>query len=323
MIPDFVAKGRASIEMEAEAIACAASRLDEQFSCAVQLIQNHSGKLVVTGLGKSGFTAQKLAATFCSTGTPAVFLHPVDALHGDVGIYSDGDPTVVLSKSGTTLELLRLIPVLRSLNSRLIGIIGNGKSPLGKEMDILLDASVRAEADPYNLAPTASAAVATALGDALALAIMQARNMTPDDFARRHPAGQLGRNLRVTVRQVMHSGDEVAWAARESSMKSVIIAMNRCPLGGACVTDETGSLDGLITDGDLRRALETTDDIRAVRAGDVMTAKPVTVNPEATLQEALRLMEDRPSQISVLPVVEGGRCLGLVRLHDLYQTDLL
>src|SRR5579863_1696512 len=214
--PDLLATGRSSMETEAEAIACAAARLDESFLAAVRLIQEHSGKVVVTGLGKSGSVAQKLAATFCSTGTPAVFLHPVDALHGDVGIYSNGDPTVVLSKSGTTLELLRLIPVLRGLNSRLVGIIGNRTSPLGKEMDILLDASVRAEADPYNLAPTASAAVATALGDALALAVMRARKLTPEDFAQRHPAGQLGRNLRVSVRQVMHSGDEVAWVDKES-----------------------------------------------------------------------------------------------------------
>lgn len=322
MTPDALKAGKASIEMEAEAIACAARRLDERFACAVRLIQNHRGKVVVTGLGKSGFVAQKLAAIFCSTGTPAVFLHPVDALHGDVGIYTEGDPTVVLSKSGTTLELLRLIPVLRGLNSPLIGILGNRVSPLGREMDIVLDASVRAEADPYNLAPTASAAVATALGDALALAVMQARNLTPEDFAQRHPAGQLGRNLRVTVRQVMHGGDEVAWAAKDSSMKSVIIAMNKCPLGAACVTED-GQLEGVITEGDLRRALQTTDDIRAVRAGDLMTLHPVTVHPDATLQEAMRLMEDRPSQISVLPVVEGGRCLGLVRLHDLYQTDLV
>jgi arabinose-5-phosphate isomerase len=311
------------METEAEAISCAARRLDDQFLVAVRLIEEHPGKIIVTGLGKSGFVARKLAATMCSTGTPAVFLHPVDALHGDVGIYAAGDPTIVLSKSGTTLELLRLIPVLRSLNSPLIGIIGNAASPLGREMDILLDASVRAEADPYNLAPTASTAVATALGDALALAIRHARNLTPEDFAQLHPAGQLGRNLRVTVRQVMHAGDEVAWAGAATSMKSVIIAMNRCPLGAACVKGDAGELIGLITDGDLRRALEMNDDIREVTAGDLMTLRPVTVGPEATLQDALRLMEDRPSQISVLPVVEGSRCLGLIRLHDLYQTDLL
>lgn len=311
------------METEADAITCAARRLDDRFLAAVRLIHEHSGKIVVTGLGKSGFVAQKLAATMCSTGTPAVFLHPVDALHGDVGIYAAGDPTIVLSKSGTTLELLRLIPVLKGLNSPLIGIVGNGTSPLGREMDILLDASVRAEADPYNLAPTASTAVATALGDALALAIRHARNLTPEDFAQLHPAGQLGRNLRVTVRQVMHGGDEVAWASAGNSMKQVIIAMNRHPLGAACVTGDDGTLQGLITDGDLRRTLQMHDDIREVTAGDLMTVRPVTVSPDATLQDALRLMEDRQSQISVLPVVDGSRCLGLVRLHDLYQTDLL
>jgi arabinose-5-phosphate isomerase len=321
MTPDFIAAGRASMEAEAEAIASAAGRIDESFLCAVRLIEAHRGKVVITGLGKSGFVAQKLAATMCSTGTPAVFLHPVDALHGDVGVYANGDPTIILSKSGTTLELLRLLPVLREMNSTLVGIVGNATSPLAREMDIVLDASVRAEADPFNLAPTASTAVATALGDALALAVRQARQLTPEHFAQLHPAGQLGRNLRVTVRQVMHAGSEVAWAAPESSMRAVIIAMNRCPLGAACVGAER-DLRGLITDGDLRRALEMNEDIRDVKAGDLMTVNPITVGPDATLQEAMRLMEDRPSQISVLPVVEGARCLGLVRLHDLYQTDL-
>jgi arabinose-5-phosphate isomerase len=322
MTRDLLASGRASLEVEADAIACAARRLDDQFLCAVRLLEQHNGKIIVTGLGKSGFVAQKLAATMCSTGTPAVFLHPVDALHGDIGIYAEGDPTIVLSKSGTTLELLRLMPVLRGLNSKVIGILGSKVSPLAREVDILLDASVRAEADPFNLAPTASTAVATAMGDALALAVRQARKLTPEHFAQMHPAGQLGRNLRVTVRQVMHSGDRVAWARADSSMREVIIAMNRYPLGAACVGGAEEELQGLITDGDLRRALQTIDDIRDVCAADLMTANPVTVAPGASLREALRLMEDRPSQISVLPVVEGQRCLGLVRLHDLYQTDL-
>jgi arabinose-5-phosphate isomerase len=322
MIHELLASGRASMEAEAEAIACAARRMDDAFVCAVRLIEEHRGKIVITGLGKSGFVAQKLAATMCSMGTPAVFLHPVDALHGDVGIYAEGDPTIILSKSGTTLELLRLLPVLRGVKSKLIGILGNKTSALAREVDILLDASVRAEADPFNLAPTASTAVATALGDALALAIRHARKLTPAHFAQLHPAGQLGRNLRVTVRQVMHSGEGVAWARAESSMREVILAMNRCPLGAACVGAPDQALQGVITDGDLRRALQMTDDIRNVKAGDLMTANPVTVDVDATLQEALRLMEDRPSQISVLPVVEGARCVGLLRLHDLYQTDL-
>ncbi|MDP9054217.1 MAG: KpsF/GutQ family sugar-phosphate isomerase [Acidobacteriota bacterium] len=322
MMPDLIAAGRAFMEAEAEAIACAAGRIDEAFLSAVRLIETHRGKVVISGLGKSGFVAQKLAATLCSTGTPAVFLHPVDALHGDVGIYAAGDPTIIFSKSGTTHELLRLLPVLRGLNSTLVGVVGNKTSPLAREVDIVLDGSVRAEADPFNLAPTASTAAATALGDALALAVRQARRLTPEHFALLHPAGQLGRNLRVTVRQVMHAGSEVAWAAAESPMRAVIIAMNRYPLGAACVGLD-GKLHGLITDGDLRRALETIEDIRDVKAGDLMTGNPITVAPDATLGEAMRLMEDRPSQVSVLPVVEGTRCLGLVRLHDLYQTELL
>lgn len=316
--------GRSAMQLEADAIRLAASRLDGQFLRAVELLERHGGKTIVTGVGKSGCVARKIAATFCSTGTPAVFLHPVEASHGDLGIYAPGDPTILISKSGTTLELLRLIPALRQLGSPLIGIVGNRLSPLGKAVDVLLDSSVRAEADPFNLAPTASTAVAAALGDALALAVMQARKLTPEHFAQRHPAGQLGRNLRVIVRDVMHSGDEVAWADAETPMRSVIISMNRCPLGAACVLGPEGRLQGLITDGDLRRALQNNDDIRLVRAGDVMTAHPVTVDPDAALQDALRLMEDRPSQISVLPVVDPAnhRCLGLVRLHDLYQSDL-
>jgi arabinose-5-phosphate isomerase len=312
------------MELEADAIRLAAGRLDDQFLRAVDILDRHAGKTIVTGIGKSGSIARKIAATLCSTGTPAVFVHPVEASHGDLGIYAPGDPTIIISKSGTTAELLGLIPALRALQSPLIGIIGNRLSPLGKAMDVLLDSSVRAEADPHNLAPTASTAVAAALGDALALAVMQGRKLTPEHFAQRHPAGQLGRNLRVIVRDVMHSGEEVARADPETAMRSVIIAMNRWPLGAACVLDREGRLLGLITDGDLRRALESSDDILHVRARDVMTPHPVTVDPDATLQDALRLMEDRPSQISVLPVVDPAsqRCLGLVRLHDLYQPDL-
>lgn len=189
-------------------------------------------------------------------------------------------------------------------------------------MDEVLDAFVRMEADPHNLAPTSSTAVANALGDALALAVMQARELTAEDFSRRHPAGQLGRNLRLTVRDVMHSGDEVAWTVPDDSMKAVIVAMNQRPLGAACVVGTTGELLGVLTDGDLRRALQNHDDIRTVKVADVMTPGPVKIHPDASLREALRVMEDRPSQISVLPVVESGKCVGLVRLHDLYQPEL-
>jgi arabinose-5-phosphate isomerase len=319
--PDFVACGRAAMEAEADAIATAARRLDARFSRAVELILQHPGKIVVTGIGKSGRVAQKLVATLSSTGTPAVFLHPAEAVHGDLGVYAPEDPTIMISKSGATAELLRLVGVLRDLRSPLIGILGNMSSPLASAVDIVLDASVRVEADPNNLAPTSSAAVALALGDALALAVMQARSFTPEDFAVYHPAGQLGRNLELAAAEVMHEADDTAWAKPGDSLRSVVIAMTRHPLGAACVIDEEGRLVGLITDGDLRRALEKHEDIRQLCAADIMTRTPTMIGPDARLHEALRLMEDRPSQIYVLPVVDPatGRCLGLLRLHDIYH----
>jgi arabinose-5-phosphate isomerase len=313
---------RAAMEAEAEGIVLAARALDDQLVRAVRLILEHPGKVVVTGMGKSGHVARKVAATFCSTGTQAVFLHPAEAVHGDLGVYSPGDPTIMISKSGSTAELLRLVPTLREFRSPIIGILGSLASPLASEVDVVLNASVRREADPNNLAPTASAVVALALGDAVAVALIVGRRVGAEEFGRLHPAGQLGANLRLAVRDVMHSGGEVAWARPEDSLKDVVVAMTMRPLGAACVVDGDGRFLGLITDGDLRRALRAHDDIRPLDARQVMTAHPVSVEPGATLAEALRLMEDRPSQISVLPVVEapGGRCLGLVRLHDIYRS---
>lgn len=315
--------GRAAMEAEAEAIAAAAARLDASFERAVEIIARHKGKIVVTGIGKSGKVGQKIVATFAGSGTPAVFLHPAEAVHGDLGIYAPEDPTIMISKSGATSELLRLVGVLRSFRSPLIGLFGNTSSPLAAEVDVLLDASVRAEADLNNLAPTTSSAVAMALGDALAIAVMQARRFTPEEFAIYHPAGQLGRNLGLTVREVMHAGANAVWARPGDSLRAVVIAMSRHPLGAALVVDPEGRLVGLVTDGDLRRALETHEDIRPLTARDIMTVRPTTITPDALLHEALGLMEDRPSQISVLPVVEGasGRCLGVLRLHDIYRSS--
>lgn len=314
---------RQALEIESAAIATAARRLDGNLSRAVDLILGHPGKVVVTGLGKSGHVARKIVATLCSTGTPAVFLHAAEASHGDLGIYAPGDPTVFVSKSGSTAELLGLIPFLRSLPSNRIGILGNPASPLAAEMDVLLDASVEREADPANIAPTASATVALALGHALAIALMRARNFGVEDFGRYHPGGHIGRSVRLTVADALHTADEVAWVRPEHSLKQVVISMTQHPLGAACVVDNAGALLGLITDGDLRRALQAHDDIRNLRAADVMTPNPVCIGPAARLLDALRLMEDRPSQISVLPVVEPAtnRCIGLLRIHDVYHVD--
>ncbi len=315
---------RAALEIEAQAILRTAERLDDAFERATDLIAAHSGKVVLSGVGKSGHIARKIAATLSSTGTPAVFLHPADASHGDLGLYARGDPTILISNAGASAELVRLVPSLRELQSPLIGILGNRLSPLARDVDILLDASVEREADPGNLVPTASAAVALALGHALAIAVMQVRRFSLEEFADRHPGGQLGRNLRVTVREAMHTGDEVAWVHPDDSLKSVVIAMTGRPLGAACVVDGSARLAGLITDGDLRRALQAHDDIRGLRAADIMTASPITIGPENRLLDALRAMENRPSQISLLPVIDSsnGACVGLLRLHDILRVWL-
>ncbi len=320
----WIEAAQKAMRIEADAVARASVRLDGNLSCAIEMILAAPGKLVVTGLGKSGHVARKIVSTLCSTGTPAVFLHAAEASHGDLGLYSPGDPTLMISKSGNTFELLQLMPFLRELPSRCIGILGNPSAPLASQMDVVLDASVEREADPDNLAPTASATVALSIGHALAVALMRARNFGVEDFERFHPGGHLGRSLRLTVREVMHGRDEIAVAHADDSLKQVVIAMTHYPHGAACVVDAADRLVGLVTDGDVRRAFQAHDDIRQLRASAVMMPNPSTIAPDARLQEALRLMEDRPSQISVLPVLDpsSGVCLGLLRLHDIYRAGL-
>jgi arabinose-5-phosphate isomerase len=330
-MPSFLADkdwgkiARAVLGVEAQALAMAATRLNDDLIRAVEMVLKHDGKVVVSGIGKSGHIGQKIAATLASTGTPAVFLHAAEAVHGDLGIYTPGDPSILISKSGSTAELLRLIPVLRQFRSPLIAILGKLDSPMARQADVVLDARVEREADPLNLAPTCSTTVALALGDALAVALMMARRFTPQDFARYHPAGQLGRTLWLKVADVMHQNEAVAWVKPDTPLRQVIIAMSQQPLGAACVVDEDFLLLGIITDGDLRRALLHHEDIRLLCAADCMTRQPVTIHPEASLRDATRLMEDRPSQISVLPVVDSRhhRCLGLIRIHDIYQPELI
>jgi arabinose-5-phosphate isomerase len=319
----WLADARAAMEIEAGAVLAAALRLDDGLSRAVSLILSAgpNSKAVVTGMGKSGHIAAKIAATLRSIGITSVFLHPTEAVHGDLGLCQQGDVVVMISKSGSTAELLDLVGLMRSMGLHMIGILGNVRSPLAREMDVVLDASIQKEADPHGFTPTASALVALSMGHALAVGLMTARGFSADQFHRYHPSGQLGHNLRMRVRDVMHSDREVAWVAAEDTLKHVVIEMSERPLGAACVLAPEKRLLGLVTDGDVRRALRAHDDIRTLCAQDVMTKSPTTVGPDALVHDALRLMEDRPSQISVLPVVEAStqECLGLIRVHDIYH----
>ncbi len=310
---------------QSQALQATALRISASFESAVNTLLNHSGKCVISGIGKSGHIAQKITSTFNSTGTPATFMHAGEAMHGDLGIYQPGDPSILISKSGCTVELLRLIPTLRTFKSPLIAIVANTQSPLAKECDIVLDASINREADPLGIVPTTSALVTLALGDALACALMSARGFAQTDFARFHPAGQLGRNLLLSVADVMHPTDRIACLHSGATLRDAVIAMTRFPLGAACILDSNTRLIGFITDGDIRRALQSENDIRTLPVEKVMTRNPIHIFPDTSLSDAAKIMEDRPSQISVLPVLDhdGITCLGLLRIHDIYQPNLL
>lgn len=311
------------LRAEAQAIEAAADRLDpEQFASAVEILVQSTGAVATTGAGTSGIVARKLAATLTSTGTPALFVHPTDALHGGLGVIGRQEIVVAVSNSGETEELLALMPYLRSREVNVIAIVGNLESTLAREAVVALDASAEREAGPHGLVPTASVAVALALGDALALTVMELKGVTRDAFAANHPSGRLGRRLTLRVRDVMH--DERPGVGPETPLLEVVGAITEGGLGAVSIVDGDGRLLGIITDGDVRRALQSREpaELGSLRADEVMTREPVVTIPDAMAYEALKLMEDRPSQIAVLPVVESDRCVGLVRLHDLVRIGL-
>lgn len=314
-------EARRIIHVEADALRRVAGRIDERFIRAVELLV--PARLVaVTGIGKSGIIAQKIASTLSSVGTPAIFLHPVEALHGDIGVLIERDVAIVLSRSGTTQELVHLVPYLKQRSIPVIGILGSQNGFLAQAVDVVLDASVEHEACPWDAVPSASTTAALSLGDALALVLMQAKNFTLSDYARTHPMGQLGRNLSLRVKDVMATGDRIPRVSPTASFREAIIESSRKGLGCVCVVEQE-KLVGLITDGDVRRALERYDDIRPVLANDVMTPHPITVTPDTLLGEALAMMERRQRQIGVLPVVDAtGCCIGLVRIHDIVRSTI-
>ena len=312
------------LKLEGQELLDAADRVAESVVKSSDIISNHSGKVVLCGMGKSGLIAQKIAATLCSIGNKAVFLHAAEAVHGDLGIYAPGDPTILISKSGATEEMLRLIPILKEFNSPLIGILGNMKSPLVRQMDVVLDASVKKEADPLGIVPTSSTTLTLAIGDAIVGVLMSQSDFKQDDFAKLHPAGDLGRRLRLIVENIMQSIQDVAIVSKNDNLRKVVIEMTEKPQGAALVVDGENQLIGIVTEGDLRRALADGKDIDKITVIDLMTPNPIAININSPLKEAIILMEDRKSQISVLPVVknDGKTCAGLLRLHDIYQKNL-
>jgi len=321
---NYLEAARYSIQKEAQCLSDLVTRIDSSFDEAVKTIVNHKGKIVICGVGKSGLIAQKIAATMSSTGTPAVFLHACDAVHGDLGIYEAGDPTILISNSGSTVECVRLMPTLKQFNSPLIALLGNIDSPMAKDADIVLNASVDSESDPLGIVPTSSAISALALGDALACALMKARNFTQKDFAKFHPAGQLGRNMSLKVSDVMIALASCPCAKKDTKFGEVLVSMTEKPTGAACILDDDSNLIGLITDGDIRRALNKNVNIYEIFCEEIMTKKPVNISSNDALAEAVALMEHRPSnkRLSVLPVIdENGKALGLIRLHDIYQPQ--
>ena len=312
--------------MEAEAIRVTTSRLNqEQVERAIGFLNDCRGKIVLVGVGKSGNIAEKIAATLTSTGTAAVYLHPSDALHGGLGIVTSEDVVIALSNSGETDEIITMLPYLKHRRVPIIAIVGNTRSTLARQSDVVLDASVDQEACPLNLAPTTSTTVALAVGDALAMTLMQVKGLTPDDFALNHPAGQIGKRLTLRVADLMHGGAQNPVISSDAAWLEVIAAITRGGLGAVNVVGEGGRLLGIITDGDLRRALQKVGSVNLeqLQCSSIMTREPVVASPGMLAYDALRLMEDRPSQISVLPVVDDERiCVGLIRLHDIIRSGL-
>lgn len=311
------------LHLEANAINLAAEKLVRaNIDEILDLFTRCSGKIIVTGVGKSGVIAEKIAQTLTSTGTAAMFLHPSDALHGGLGIVESRDAVIALSNSGETDEILAILPTLRSRGLAIVAIVGKVDSTLGRNSDFVLDASVDKEACPLNLAPTTSTTVALAIGDAIAMALMELKGLTQADFAVNHPAGRLGKRLTLKVANLMHPSPNVSPAA---GWLAVVKAISNHSLGAVNVVDDAAKLIGIVTDGDLRRTIERTapEQFEVLRAEDMMTASPVFSTPEMLAYDALRMMEDRPSQISVLPVVdEAGICVGLLRLHDIVKSGL-
>jgi len=319
---DVLALGRRVLDIEARAVAGLAPRIDAAFARACELALACTGRVVVTGMGKSGHVGGKLAATLASTGTPAFFVHPGEASHGDLGMITAADLVIAVSYSGETAEIITILPLLKRLGVPLITLTGSPRSTLGEAATVVLDVAVAEEACPLNLAPTASTTATLAMGDALAVALLESRGFTREDFALSHPGGSLGRRLLLRVEDVMNTGDEVPRVGPDTVLAEGLVEMTRKSLGMTAVVDGAGRLLGVFTDGDLRRAVDRAVDIHATRMRDVMNTRSKTIGPGALAAEAVRLMEQ--FKITSLLVVEAdGLVVGALNVHNLFRAGVV
>ena len=318
----LLALARQVLDIEADALRVLSTRLDAGFAEAVQLILACRGRVVVTGMGKSGHVGGKIAATLASTGTPAFFMHPGEASHGDLGMIAHDDVVLALSNSGESNEIVSIVPLIKRRGARLIAMTGNPASTMAREADVHLNAAVDKEACPLNLAPTASTTAALALGDALAVALLDARGFSADDFARTHPGGSLGRRLLIHVRDVMHAGDALPQVGHDATLKAALFEMTKKGLGMTAVVDPAGKVAGLFTDGDLRRALEHTLDLQQAKIADLMTRNPKTIRADELAVAAVEKMDSL--KINGLLVVDADNTLvGALNMHDLLKAGVV
>lgn len=318
----LMALGRAVITTETKAVARLADRIDDKFVAACRYILDCRGRVVVIGMGKSGHIGGKIAATLASTGTPAFFVHPGEASHGDLGMITDDDVVLALSNSGETEEIIALLPVIKRRNIPLIALTGNVNSTLGRTADVNLDVSVDQEACPLGLAPTASTTAALAMGDALAIALLEAREFSAEDFALSHPGGILGRRLLLRVSNIMHTGEEMPTVTADTPLAAALVEMTRKGLGTTAIIDGDGRVKGIFTDGDLRRALDAGVDVHKARISEVMTSNCKTISPDCLAAEAVSMMEKH--KINALLVVDKQqRLIGVLNMHDLLRAKVV
>jgi arabinose-5-phosphate isomerase len=319
---EILAIGRRVVGIEGAAVQALAARVDERFARALEILAACEGRVVCTGMGKSGLVARKIAATMASTGTPALYLDPAEAAHGDLGMLARGDVVVALSYSGETQELLDLLPAMKRFGLPLVAMVGNGQSTLAQQSDVWLDVAVAEEACSLNLAPTASTTAALAMGDALAVALLEERGFRAEDFALLHPAGALGRRLLLRVQDLMHTGDGVPVVAETASMQDALFEITGKRLGMTAVVDEEGKLSGILTDGDVRRAMQRFSDVFARAVAECMTRNPKRIERDALAARAVQIMEQY--SITALLIVDGsGRPEGVVHLHDLLKAGVV